>query len=198
MANRKQLKILRQGVAAWNAWREEHPDAKIDLRGAKLDGLDLSGANFCQADLSGSSFRYTNLTRVMFKGACLYGGGIINNLVFMGTILADNDVRNLLERGSGKNLSLKEKNLQGAYLVKFDFRNADLRGTDLRQTDLSVADITGAKLYGSARENWIIDGIRCDYAYWDEAGEKRTPPDRDFRPGEFEELHKKGVERNSK
>ncbi|CAK8718194.1 hypothetical protein GKODMF_09780 [Candidatus Electrothrix gigas] len=48
MANREQLKILEQGVAAWNAWRGEHPDAKIDLRGAKL-GRDLSGANFWKA-----------------------------------------------------------------------------------------------------------------------------------------------------
>jgi hypothetical protein len=58
------------------------------------------------------------------------------------------------------------------------------------QANLSGADITGVKLYGSAREGWIIDGIRCDYVYWDEAGEQRTPPDRDFRPGEFEELYK--------
>ena len=39
MADRKQLKILKQGVEVWNAWREENPDAKIDLCGAELDGL---------------------------------------------------------------------------------------------------------------------------------------------------------------
>ncbi|WP_420207855.1 pentapeptide repeat-containing protein [Candidatus Electronema sp. JC] len=85
---------------------------------------------------------------------------------------------------------MKGKNLRNTHLVEFDLRNTDLRSTDLRQANLSRADITGAKLYGSARENWIIDGIRCDYVYWDEAGEQRTPPDRDFRPGEFEELYK--------
>jgi hypothetical protein len=58
------------------------------------------------------------------------------------------------------------------------------------KANLSGADITGAKLWGSAREGWIIDDIRCEYVYWDEAGEVRTPPDRDFRPGEFEELYK--------
>ncbi|MGB5686928.1 MAG: pentapeptide repeat-containing protein, partial [Candidatus Electrothrix sp.] len=66
MANRKQLKILRQGIAAWNAWREDNPDAKIDLRGAKRDGWDLSGANFRQADIRGVSFRGTELVRVDF------------------------------------------------------------------------------------------------------------------------------------
>jgi uncharacterized protein YjbI with pentapeptide repeats len=85
---------------------------------------------------------------------------------------------------------LKGKNLKSACLVNFDLRGVDLRETNLLQAYLRGADITGAKLYGSARENWIIDGIRCDYVYWDEAGEQRTPPDRDFRPGEFEELYK--------
>jgi len=80
--------------------------------------------------------------------------------------------------------------MRGAYLVDANLQGVDLCETDLRQANLSGSDITGAKLYGSARENWIIDGIRCKYVYRDEAGEVRTPPDRDFRPGEFEELYK--------
>jgi len=99
-------------------------------------------------------------------------------------------VRELLVYGNGQRLSLKGKNLKGARLVDFDLCSLDLRETDLRQTNLSGADITGAKLWGSARENWIIDGIRCEYIYWDEDGIVRQPPDRDFRPGEFEELYK--------
>ncbi len=100
MANKEQLAILKQGVEAWNKWREGNPDAKIDLSGV------------------------------------------------------------------------------------------DLRETQLVRVNLSSADITGAKLWGTSRDNWIIDGIRCKYVYWDEAGEVRTPPDYNFRPGEFEELYK--------
>jgi len=66
MANKKQLAILQQGVAAWNKWREENPDTKIDLRGAKLDGLDLSGANFSKADIRGASLIEVVLTRANF------------------------------------------------------------------------------------------------------------------------------------
>ncbi len=31
MANKKHLAILKQGVVAWNEWRENHPEIKVDL-----------------------------------------------------------------------------------------------------------------------------------------------------------------------
>ena len=50
MANDEHVAILKQGVAAWNKWREQNPDIPPDLgganfRGANLRGTDLSGAN---------------------------------------------------------------------------------------------------------------------------------------------------------
>ena len=50
MADEEQLKILRQGIAAWNKWREENPEAP-DLRGADLRGAILVGADLCGANL---------------------------------------------------------------------------------------------------------------------------------------------------
>jgi uncharacterized protein YjbI with pentapeptide repeats len=250
MANEEQVAILRQGVAAWNRWREENPDAEIDLSWAILDNQDLSKANFSKADIRSASFMNSRLTGANFSKSILgcqtgqYGptnfmdsdltcatfdnsfvengsesGTHIfflratldytswvnfqapfgetnvfedsnNDVLFEGTKLVDDNIRKLLWRGKGQSLSLKSKNLKNTLLVNFDLRGVDLRETNLLQANLSGADITGAKLWGSARENWIIDGIRCEYVYWDEAGEVRTPPDRDFRPGEFEELYK--------
>jgi uncharacterized protein YjbI with pentapeptide repeats len=231
MANKEQLAILKQGVAAWNEWREENPDVKIDLRGEKLEGMDLSGINFWKSDIREANFYnsilkmadftgaiignssnnrpptvfiYTNLTGAIFDNAKIGRAHFIYSILdgtswrrskfyqgaYGDTILADSDVRDLLTDSGGRNLSLKGKNLKNTLLVNFDLRGVDLRETNLLQANLSGADITGAKLYGTARENWIIDGIRCEYVYWDEAGEVRTPPDRDFRPGEFEELYK--------
>ncbi len=238
MANKKQKKqlaILEQGVAAWNKWRKENPDAKIDLRWARFDRKDLSGVNFQDADVRGvnffrciliqadfrrsligcytknlmysTSFEYSNLTHAIFDGANIELPSFRNailfqtswrnsnikkeiNWLFKDTILSDYDVRELLVRGSGQNLFLAGKDMRKTRLVNFDLRGLDLRGTDFRQANFSGADITGVKLWGSAREGWIIDGIRCEYVYWDEAGKVRTPPDRDFRPGEFEELYK--------
>jgi uncharacterized protein YjbI with pentapeptide repeats len=37
--------LLKQDVAAWNAWRKENPDTRPDLRKADLSGEDLREAN---------------------------------------------------------------------------------------------------------------------------------------------------------
>jgi len=36
MANPEHVKILNQGVDAWNRWREEHREVKVDLSEADL------------------------------------------------------------------------------------------------------------------------------------------------------------------
>ena len=44
MANEEHLKILKQGVEAWNEWREKNPQITPDLIKANLTGANLSGA----------------------------------------------------------------------------------------------------------------------------------------------------------
>ena len=62
MANEEHLKILKQGVKAWNLWREENPNISPDLSGAYLSGADLSRANLIGADLSVADLRGANLS----------------------------------------------------------------------------------------------------------------------------------------
>ena len=51
MANEEHLARLKQGVEAWNAWREANPSfftpdlREADLTGANLVRVDLRGAN---------------------------------------------------------------------------------------------------------------------------------------------------------
>ena len=53
MINQQQLDLLKQGVATiWNKWREEHPDATIELSGVDLSGANLAEVNLAGADLS--------------------------------------------------------------------------------------------------------------------------------------------------
>lgn len=84
MANADQLKHLRAGVDAWNAWRRNHlvtlrPDLeRADLRNANLDGAIFLRCDFQHADFSGASLLATNfhesdLTAADFRGASVLG-----------------------------------------------------------------------------------------------------------------------------
>ena len=52
MANQEHLDILKQGVEAWNEWRESNP---------KITTRDLSGADLIEANLSGANLIGANL-----------------------------------------------------------------------------------------------------------------------------------------
>src|SRR5215468_5090127 len=56
MANDEHVALLKKGVEAWNAWRDENPNIRPDLREADLREADLSGA-----DLSKANLRVANL-----------------------------------------------------------------------------------------------------------------------------------------
>jgi uncharacterized protein YjbI with pentapeptide repeats len=97
MPNDEHVALLRQGSAAWNAWRTERgetPDlSRVGLRGLDLGGFDLSradlrdadlrGANFCRANLSDAHLEGANLFKAVFDsadltGAFLYGAQFLN------------------------------------------------------------------------------------------------------------------------
>jgi uncharacterized protein YjbI with pentapeptide repeats len=70
MALNEYLSILNQGVAAWNAWRENN-DIFPDLSGADLCGFNLEEANLDGADLSRARLSGANLRRAILNGADL-------------------------------------------------------------------------------------------------------------------------------
>lgn len=109
----------------------------------------------------------------------------------------------LLQGADLHEANLSRTNLIGARLFGANLRNANLLGANLVQAELNNADITGAYLYGTARDDWSIENITCDYVFWDDKPfflgkeqeerwqiEHRFPKDRNLRPGEFEELYK--------
>src|SRR5229473_1001124 len=67
MANQEHLDILKQGVEAWNQWRQVYPGIPTDLEYANLRFTnfryaDLSDANFLQANLSHADLLQANLS----------------------------------------------------------------------------------------------------------------------------------------
>jgi hypothetical protein len=66
MANEEHLAILKQGVEAWNRWREEHPEIIPDLHKADLTEMNLRGVNLrdvvlTEANLRGADLREADL-----------------------------------------------------------------------------------------------------------------------------------------
>ena len=66
MANDEHVAMLKQGVDAWNKWRNETPNIRPDLRGAHLTGADLINAHL----------RAANLSRAALMGALLSGANL--------------------------------------------------------------------------------------------------------------------------
>lgn len=146
---------------------------------------NLKSADFTDSALKNSRFdKTTNLSNTCWKNAQK-----LELSQLTGTIIEIPTVRDLLTTFDGKDKSFNGLNLRGAYLKGANLQNADFRNTDLRNSDLSGAKITGIKLFGTSREDWIIEGVECDYVFLDEEGTERYPKDRNFAPGEFEELY---------
>ena len=73
MADKTQLEVLKNGVAAWNAWRAAHVDLCPDLAAAHLLGVDLIGVNFAKSDLRKADLRGSNLSDGVLVDAQLDG-----------------------------------------------------------------------------------------------------------------------------
>jgi uncharacterized protein YjbI with pentapeptide repeats len=75
MANDEHVALLKQGVAAWNAWRDQNPDIRPDLVKANLNGANLNRANLNGADLKWAvlikaDLETANLTRAHLTQQC--------------------------------------------------------------------------------------------------------------------------------
>jgi uncharacterized protein YjbI with pentapeptide repeats len=152
MANDEHLAILKQGVTAWNSWRDENSNIRPDLKGVDLVGADLREADLKEARLAGADLGKTNLADVDLSGAYLLGTDLRGaRLVCAKLSGADLRVANLSGANlSGANLTkanLSEgANLSGANLTEADLSEADLRKANLADVDLRMANLTGANL----------------------------------------------------
>src|SRR5215472_5045617 len=121
MANPEHLQILKQGVAVWNAWREQNKDIRPNLSQANLFEADLSLANLIQTTLSRADLTCATLSR------------------------ADLSLANLREANLSK-ADLGRGNLSEAYLREANLSRADLRRGNLSRADLREADLSEVKL----------------------------------------------------
>ncbi len=182
----------------------------VNLIGSNLKHADLSGANLEKANLREAILTSAKLIEANLSSANLYKASFdeanlsLVNLIKSELVRADLCKANLskadLFEANLNTTNLREANLYKAYLYganlykanmnKVNLLESDMRFSTLTQANLSEAILTGAKLYGSSRDDWNIEGVKCNYVYWDEDGNIRSPKDKDFAPGEFEKLYK--------
>jgi hypothetical protein len=159
MADEEQLVILQQGADAWNNWRKENPEKKIDLLGANLHGKDLSEMDFSRADLSLATLSETKLNNTNLSGAKLWWACLkradLRKAILVGAKLTkvDSTSANFIEADLSEAI-LIEVDLTGANLSWANLTNAELI-----ETDLSVASLVETNLEGAYISNCIIYGV---------------------------------------
>jgi len=176
MANDEHVALLKQGVAAWNAWRAENPDIRPDLSeadftgadliganligadlvGAKLSGADLTGAKLSEADLSegrvvradlsGANLSRANLGEARLSGANLNGTDLTEAKLVNANLSMAHLTHANLVRAVLARVLLGSADLTGVNLTGADLRAADLTSANLRRADLTGADLGGVKL----------------------------------------------------
>lgn len=110
MADNEHVGILKQGVPAWNTWREENPEVRPNLREVRLRGADLRGVDLRRVDLEGADLRRADFS--------------------------DADLRRADLRG----VDLRGADLRRTNLRRADFEGADLGRTDLSDARNLSAD----------------------------------------------------------
>ncbi len=76
MANAEHLEIVKRGPRAIAAWRERHPEVRLDLEDADLEDADLAGANLQNTSLAGANLAGANLLEADLSGANLRGANL--------------------------------------------------------------------------------------------------------------------------
>lgn len=136
MADGAQVKILKSGVAAWNAWRKTNPKIRPDLSGSDVRRMDLIGANLRRADLHGANLRKSDLSETDLSFANLRQANLSDARL----------VRAQLYKVSLSQATLIGVDLSQAGLVKARLDEARLDNANLTQADMTRVDLSYSSL----------------------------------------------------
>ncbi len=169
MADKEHLKILRQGVEAWNQWRDDNPEIRPDLSddrffhdpyfipqkllkanftNTNLSNIDLTDCIFDKADLRGANLsgvkcNYTSFRNSDFRGANLTKAQLGYDI---DGYPIDSPDEEPYVGCSVIDLNLSETNLHGAYLGALDLTQVNFKGANLNEVDFSQSNLSGVDL----------------------------------------------------
>jgi len=144
MAIPQHLEVLKQGVAAWNKWRNDNPAEEPDLAGAKLSKTDLRDANFRETDLRWADLTRTNLSSAFLNRADLRRANLSQAIFKMANLSEANLSETYL---SGADLS--EADLKKAFFIRSDLASVDLSNSDCQRADFRWAYLIKARFNGA-------------------------------------------------
>jgi uncharacterized protein YjbI with pentapeptide repeats len=139
MADKEHVALLRQGVWAWNKWRETFSVLRVD------PGADLSSANLSKTRLEGANLSAENLSKADLMGANLHSANLRRaDLTWANLSAAE------LTRADLGGANLSEANLSMANLSEADLTFANLGKADLSGANFSGANLSMVKLHKAA------------------------------------------------
>ena len=161
MANDEHVAIFRQGVAAWNTWRDENPNifpdlSKETLTNAHLSRANLFGATLIETNLTGADLSRAKLIFANLIGAKLPGANLSGADLFL-TNLSD---ANLTDAILTDDASLREANLSGTNLAGANLTGAILIGTILFRANLTDANLTEARLHRTVFASTVLTKVK--------------------------------------
>jgi uncharacterized protein YjbI with pentapeptide repeats len=185
MANPAHLEIVRGGANSITEWRIKHPHERLNLHGAKLNGIDLTGANLEGADLSEAFLNNAILPGINMVGADL-ACSFFDRAILGGADLSQAHAPNTqfgfaeLIRANLSNADLsnahffqatftlahlykaclKYASVPYSYFALSNLSHADLSEADLLCTEFLQCDLTGTDLTGAFVHNTIFGD--CD------------------------------------
>jgi uncharacterized protein YjbI with pentapeptide repeats len=162
MANPEHVELVKQGVEAIAAWRAAHPDGRLDLEKAELEGIQLCGANLQGArlheahlqgaNLSAANLQHAGLRDAQLVGADLRGARLQRSRLVKTNLMQANLAWARFYRAHLHGVYLQEANLenanlQDAYLLWASLVQARLHGAYLDRAEMQWANLQAANLH---------------------------------------------------
>ncbi len=158
--NPEHFQKVNRKVDAWNNWRVENPNIKINLNGADLHkfnlcefdfrNVDLTDADLSNADLRGANLAGTILAGSYMANACLAGLDLTRTLFDFRTCFRNADLSySNLSHTNLTSVDLFEANLFQANLSSAILESANMCGTMLASAVLHKANLKNVLLIGS-------------------------------------------------
>lgn len=188
------------------SWAYTFAIAIVATKGTSFYQADLTEANLTEINLGNTNFIKANLTRT-----CWLNAKNLDKARVEGTYLENEQIRQLVVTGNGRDQNFDNLDLRGCNLQYADLTDASFIGTKLSEATLEGANLTRAKLVkaqlygtnltnailtGACIQDWAIsldtqfEGIKCDYVYM--RLETKEDPDPWRKPDNRNEIFKEG------